>query len=190
MSIPLHDWVAKQRRSFEALAGTAVTHYAAVEMAFLDQGSDGTPVFGQDDAPFQQLSWLRICLADGAEIPVQTYQSDDAFGLWIPDASTLERVNHSTEFEEGSIYRSADLGHLPTGRIERVRVEPNEYGDLSVVTLEFAKSQLDLVAGEVHEQREGPPTVVFGDESILIFNDPRVRHSLMSQGPVVRLDRW
>ena len=184
------DWVAQQRRAFGALVGRTVVGYSATEMAFVEEGPDGVPVFGGADAPFRQLDWLRLHLSGGDSVVVQTYQADYSFGLCKAEREAATGPRFRAEFESGSIFRAADLTSLPSGEVERVEVELDGEGEVSVVSLAVAGSVLELVAGEVHERRSGPPAVHFGDESVLVFTDRDARRSLMGEGLVVSLGRW
>lgn len=182
-----NEWIGRQVDKFAGLVGEVVVGYRGVEMAFIENGPGGLPVFGGEDAPFLQLDRLDVELASARTLRVRAYQNDDRFGLWLWEPSpseggTLQGPAPLVDADWDGIFRVARLDDLPTGPITKATAELDEEGEISVVTLSFGDVELALVAGEVFEQwAPDPPRVVFGDESVLVFTDQAVRRSLMAE---------
>ena len=167
-------WTDAQQSRFQALAGHTVLRYRATEMALVESGPSGAPVFGRHSQPFLQLNYLQLWLAGHPPVVVGTYQNDDTWGLSLEERLVLE----GDAATRTSVFREANLSQLPLGVITAVGARRDSAGDLATITLGFATEEIVLAAGEVYENAHGPPTVAFGDESILVFHSSESFHAV------------
>ena len=75
-------WQRRQRRAAETLLGAHITGWTGIEMAIVEAGPDGSPLFAVDGVDCLQL-W-RLELETVSELKaITTCQNDDLFGLQI-----------------------------------------------------------------------------------------------------------
>ena len=157
----------EQARGIERLLGRTVTSWVGIEMAILETGTDGAPVFEDDRVPCLQLMRLTATLDTDETFAFVTAQNETEFGLWrVPDSQAF-----ATD-DPQSIYRQRVLVDLPTGDITKTSIRSSEAGDIAEVELHFGDSALLLIAGEVWEERGDALSFHRFDESVLAFTDP------------------
>jgi hypothetical protein len=159
-------WQQRQRRAAEALLGTRITGWTAVEMAIVDVGPDGSPLFEVVGIDCLQLWRLELETADGLKA-ITAYQNNDLWGLQIDSAA--QRSVHEVD----GIFRRRRLSELPTGDVEAVTVRravPTL--DVAEVELEVNGATVTLVAGEIEEHVSAQLSFRWLDESVLVFTDP------------------
>ena len=108
-----------------------------------------------------------------------TYQNDDTGETWGIFTSDLKQSEPELDAgSDDSIFRTRELISFPTGEISAVSVALDSWGDISEVTLDFSGDTILLVAGEVYENWNGTLDVIEGDESILLFRDPKRKNEV------------
>lgn len=157
-----------QRQAFEALTGRSVLRWDGVEMALRATGPDGLPQFSDPTVPFLQLLQLDVTCSDGEAFTIGTAQNDDIWGLSIAPQSQPASATNGF-----SIFRPRTLPELPIGSVKTVNLKINESSDIMEVLARIGTDDLLLMAGEVYELTTGHLEFVPGDESVLVFRDPR-----------------
>lgn len=159
-------WQQRQRRAAEALLGTRITGWTAVEMAIVEVGPDGSPLFEVAGIECLQLWRLELETADGLKA-INTYQNNDLWGLQVESAA--QRSVHEVD----GIFRRRRLSELPTGDVEAVTVRravPTL--DVAEIELEVSGATVTLVAGEIEEHVGARLSFRWLDESVLVFTNP------------------
>jgi hypothetical protein len=165
-------WIQECIHNLHALQGRTIEQVIIWEMALLDAGHDGKPVFDHPACPFLQAWVLYLRLPPDDAVKILTYQNDDWFGLYAAPVST-EAELVPDESDADSIFRKRELLTFPQGEITAVSIHQNEAEDISEVTLVIGQHTVLLKAGEVDERWDGSIYVRRDDESVLIFLDPR-----------------
>lgn len=133
-----------------ALRGARIEDVCILEMALVEAGPDGLPIFRHHLAPFIQAVRIELHLADGRLVEVGDYQTprgEFPLGAWLTDESG--RASASPLLEH-PIYRLAPEPHIPRGVIDDVGLECAE-GEVLQVNLRIGGSAIAIRAAEVIE---------------------------------------
>ncbi|HVK81024.1 MAG TPA: hypothetical protein VM915_10480, partial [Verrucomicrobiae bacterium] len=71
----LMSWVADTCERIASLRGARIAHATIVEMALVERGPDGLPIFRHAAAPFIQATRIEFALADGRFALFSNYQN-------------------------------------------------------------------------------------------------------------------
>jgi len=169
------DWISEQADAIRNLKGQTVRKFIATEMAFREADGDNPHQFTDPALPFLQVCPLYMILATGRIVEFTTCENDDTGCTWgmyrNPDPRQSEPELDAASND--SIFRTRELGTFPTGEISAVGVALDSWGDIAEVTLDFSGDTILLVSGEVYENTNGTFDIIEGDESILLFRDPK-----------------
>lgn len=168
----LMSWVADTCERIASLRGARIAHATIVEMALVERGLDGLPIFRHAAAPFIQATRIELALADGRFALFSNYQNDSDFPISMEFSPTTSIETHwadTTHNGEPSIYRIAPHPNFPIGFVTAAEPRLNANGDISEIAVTLEGDEVILRAGEVIEHADS--TFAFCDlaGSILVF---------------------
>lgn len=166
------SWVSDTCERIASLRGARIAQVTIVEMALVERGPDGLPIFRHAAAPFIQAIRIELALADGRFALFSNDQNDSDFPISMEFSSTTSIEAHwadATREGEPSIYRIAPHTNFPIGFVAAVEPRLNANGDISEIAMTLEGNQIILRAGEVIEHADS--TFAFCDMagSILVF---------------------
>jgi len=164
------SWAREIQDQIRALRGARIEDASIVEMALIERGPDGLPIFRHRLAPFIQAVCVDLRLADSRVAQIHDYQTDDAdfpLGIWFTDTSSDE---YSARLLGHPIYRTALPPHIPRGEISDVQLALVDESVLQI-TLRVGDAAIAIRAGEVIEHSDGYFATVDFSGSTLVFLD-------------------
>lgn len=167
------SWTQDNKRRIESLVGCEVAQALIVEMAMIEEGPDGLPIFRIPALPFVQCHLIELVLDDGRVARLSNYQNEMTFGICVEFNESFS-IDNSWSLPlpgmEGapSIYRAPDDIRFPLGEITMVNVGLDENMDATQIEMTISGSRILLKAGEIIEDCGGF-TIAEQDESVLLF---------------------
>jgi hypothetical protein len=164
------SWVREVQDQMRALRGARIEDASILEMALVECGSDGLPIFRHRLAPFIQAVRVDLRLSDGRVVQFHEHQTEDAdfpLGMWFADTSSEEV---SARLLQHPIYRIAPQPHIPRSEIRDAQLELVR-DEVLQITLRIGDASIALRAGEVIEHADGYFAVCDFGGSTLIYLD-------------------
>lgn len=168
-----NQWIDNCIHNLMELKGRSIEKVFIVEMAFIEEGQDGKPVFEHPKCPFLQAYRLYLCFPSDEFVLIYVHQTDN----WSLNSEPAD--NHHDSFVEKleslyvhSIFRKREIIDFPKGQIISVTITQTEGADISEIKLVVGNQAVLLKSGEVYENNDGSLSVTATDESILVFLDP------------------
>lgn len=163
-----YPWLADMRALIESLVAAEIVDFYWTEEAIAWDESDSIPVlFRHPQFPFIQTCDLRIKLADGRVGCFDTYQADDAFGLWFfYDDKPLVRASCPASA------RAVTDHSFPVGSISKVEIKVSEKGNIDELLFDIDSKQILLKAGEVYESHDRTFWAADEESLVLVFPQP------------------
>ena len=181
------SFVADMRDRVASLKGSTIVRASVVEMALVEQGTHGLPIFRNAAAPFIQAIEVELALADGRFAVFSNWQNDDGFPICMEILSSSVIKPHwddVTRYEEPSIFRLASDLNMPVGLVTGIETELDQNGAIVAVVLAFEGNEVVLRAGEVNELTNNVITLDDMGGSILIFLSPNDRSRTEFNKPI------
>lgn len=157
---------------FQNLKGKNLTGARMIEMALIDEGPDGSPIFEHPAIPFTQASYIILEFGDSLAVEVANFESYDTG--WGLSAKELQHssIRRDIYREKNSIFRERDDISISTGKILKTSARLDSNLDISEVGISTESGSFVMKSGEVYEADGRTIHVKENDESVLLFLEP------------------
>ena len=150
------------------VVGKTVVRWQICEMALLERGENGMPLFQHKKLPFRQAIEVSLSFSDGSCLRFLPIYDDLLEGTTQVEMRD-EEVDLSVEWSVQSIFRVVDIKNAPLGRLMRVETSNNSSGGVSKIEFTLENRWVAFKVAEVHETGRNVVRIVEGDQAILLF---------------------